>query len=1318
MRPYPHSARLCAKTRLRLATLAILACAAATLLLPYAGLPTAVVRADNTFQTLPHTQNWTNTALISAEDNWTSVPGVIGFRGDALTALTGADPRTIVADGSATPVDVNANRADPNTFGTGGVTEFDGIENPVVALAGSGTADAPHIVIHLNTTGLKNINVAYNLRDIDGSTDNAVQAVALQYRVGGGTGDYTNLPAGFVADASSGPSLATLVTPVSVTLPAACDNQAQVHLRVITTNAGGNDEWIGIDDINITGSGVGGTPSLSIGDVTNTEGDAGTINYTFNVQLTAPAPAGGVTFDISTADGTATVAGNDYVAQSLTGQTIAQGGQTYTFNVAVNGDTAVEPAETFFVNVTNMSGANVSDAQATGTINNDDSSVLAIHAIQGSGSASPFVGQPVTTNGVVTLLKNNGFFIQTPDGGDDDDDPATSQGLFVFTSVAPPIAVGDSLTAAGTVAEFFTSTQLDVTGGGIVTVNSSGNALPAAILLTNAILDPAGPLDQLERYEGMRLRADSLTSITPSDNFFDFYTVLTGVARPLREPGIEISNPLPPGAGANVPRFDENPERLVVDSNGRLGSTGLTVTSNVNLTNISGVLDFNFGQYRLVPAAAPTVSANMTAVPVPTPLAREFTIASFNIENFFNDGNFITQRDKAALAIRNVLRTPDIIGLEEIGDLSVLQSLATKVNNDAVAAGEPNPAYVAYLLEADGTGGDNDIDVGFLVKSARVNVVGSVAQEGLSETFINPNHGQNETTFDRPPLVLRATINRDGAAPLPVTVLVNHLRSFIDIDQDPGEGPRVRAKRKAGAEALARIIQSYQTADPNSNIISVGDYNAFNFNDGFVDIIGTIKGQPLPADQVTLPTSDFVNPNLFVLTDEIPAQQRYSFIFEGTSQVLDHVIVNQNLRSRFSRIAVARNNADFPESLSADSTRPERASDHDMPVAYFNLPDPASVGQVIISEFRLRGPQPSGTPDDGALDEFIELYNNTDSDITVTTADGSAGWSLVADDGAARFTIPNGTHINARGHVLAVNSLGYSLGDYGGAGESAGDFSYTVDIADGAGIALFRTADPLNFTAANRLDAVGFEVIQPTGPRGSFNNLFLEGTGLPVSVTSDSEHSHVRKLATGRPRDTDNNASDFVLIATDPSLLSGFATLGRPGPENAATLLQRNAQIKASAVDPQCLGSGPAQSACRQVRDSSSPRGTMGTLAIRRTFTNHTDQPVSALRFRVVDVTTQGSSNVCGGCAQADLRALTGVDAVVTRTDGTPVTLSGLTLEAPPAQAGSGGMNSTLRAGVINLGQPLGQGMSINVEFLLGVEVIGRYRFLVNVEAL
>lgn len=212
---------------------------------------------DNTYHNLtpvlPFSQNWTDAALITADDNWLTAPSIIGYRGDNLTATTGTDPQTILVDDVAV-VDVNANRSDPGVFNTGGVSEFDGITNPVVAFQGSGTADAPHLDLHFNTAGCASPantgNISYNLRDLDPSADDAIQRVALQYRVGT-TGDFTNIAAGFVADATTA-NTDTQVTAVSVPIPTAALGQSQVHFRIMTTNAIGNDEMVGIDDINVT----------------------------------------------------------------------------------------------------------------------------------------------------------------------------------------------------------------------------------------------------------------------------------------------------------------------------------------------------------------------------------------------------------------------------------------------------------------------------------------------------------------------------------------------------------------------------------------------------------------------------------------------------------------------------------------------------------------------------------------------------------------------------------------------------------------------------------------------------------------------------------------------------------------------------------------------------------------------------------------------------------------------------------------------------------------------------------------------------------
>lgn len=213
-------------------------------------------------QTLPFTQDWTNIGLITANDDWSAVPGIQGFLGDYNTggSPTNVDPRTLLQD--MLTIDVIANQTNPDTLTSGGVAEFDTIPNPVVALNGSGTADAPSIVLYVNTTGQSNIRLTCNLRDIDASADNSAQQINVQYRVGS-TGDFSNVPGGYLADVSAGPSL-TLTTPLAVTLPPQANNKPEVQIRIMTTNAGGSDEWIGIDDISVTPNGPPNTARTAI----------------------------------------------------------------------------------------------------------------------------------------------------------------------------------------------------------------------------------------------------------------------------------------------------------------------------------------------------------------------------------------------------------------------------------------------------------------------------------------------------------------------------------------------------------------------------------------------------------------------------------------------------------------------------------------------------------------------------------------------------------------------------------------------------------------------------------------------------------------------------------------------------------------------------------------------------------------------------------------------------------------------------------------------------------------------------------------------
>jgi predicted extracellular nuclease len=674
------------------------------------------------------------------------------------------------------------------------------------------------------------------------------------------------------------------------------------------------------------------------------------------------------------------------------------GNNTFSFSTVVT-VTATAGAKSLPISITDAQGrsgsATIALTVTAAPLN------LSIHDIQGSGDISPVAGHLVSTTGIVTGVKTNGFFIQTPDNAVDAD-PNTSEGVFIFTSSRPTAVatVGNLVQVTGTVSEFVPSTDpnsppaTEISGSPAVSLISSGNPLPSPVTLTTANTDPAGPIDQLEKYEGMRVHVDVLHITGPTDGNLSeanavstsngiFYGVLPGIARPFREPGVQLPDPLPAGSPANVPRFDTNPELIRVDSDGLIGSTAIDVTSGATVSSLTGLLDFSARSYTMLvdPDSGATASGNVSATPVPLAAANELTIANFNMERFYDTINdpgtsdvaltataFANRLNKASLAIRTVLNSPDVIGVEEMENLTTLQALADKINADAVTAGQPSPDYHAFLAEGNDVGG---IDVGLLVKGS-INVT-SVEQVGKNTTFVQPD-GTTALLNDRPPLVLTATASQPGSdTSLPFTMVVNHLRSLLSID-DPVDGARVRAKRQAQAEFLANLLQSHQAA--GENVISVCDCNAFEFSDGYVDLLGTIIGRPAPADQVVTASPDLVDPDFTDLVTTLPRDQQYSYVFNGNAQVLDHVVVNPGLLSKLTRFAYARNDADFPEVFRNDPNRPERLSDHDMPVAYFALPEATPPVLHLPANITAEATSPSGA---------IVSYNATATDAKDTS---------------------------------------------------------------------------------------------------------------------------------------------------------------------------------------------------------------------------------------------------------------------------------------------------------------------------------------------
>ena len=386
-------------------------------------------------------------------------------------------------------------------------------------------------------------------------------------------------------------------------------------------------------------------------------------------------------------------------------------------------------------------------------------------------------------------------------------------------------------------------------------------------------------------------------------------------------------------------------------------------------------------------------------------------------------------------------------------------------------------------------------------------------------------------------------------------------------------------------------------------------------------------------------------------------------------------------------------------------------------------------GTILIKELRTSGPA-------GAGDDFVEIYNNTDTAHTVNGASGGYGlFKMGASCGDTPIligVIPNGTVIPARGHYLFVGSA-YSLANYGGTGAAAGDQTLTSDIEDDRNVGIFSTASLAGLSTVTRFDAVGFG-----SNTGGTCDLLREGPTLAPLSGSVLEYSYFRDECgkKGNPaqfgacptggfvKDSNSNGDDFIFVDTQATMTPAGQRLGAPGPENLGSP-RFNLSIAALLLD----NTKGSTASPNRVRDTTAigPNAANGTLSIRRRFVNNTGAPVTRLRFRVVDISAFPVSNPI-----ADLRVLSSMAITVTgvqdsatclasngsATTPCTVTVEGTTLETPPAQPLGGALNSSLNAGTIFLAQPLAPGASINLQFLLGVQNTGSFKFFFNIEAL
>ena len=576
--------------------------------------------------------------------------------------------------------------------------------------------------------------------------------------------------------------------------------------------------------------------------------------------------------------------------------------------------------------------------------------LIAIHTIQGASHISLYDGQYITTQGIVIALRSNGFYMQDPNP---DLDAATSEGIFVFTSSAPGVMAGDEVEVVGTVDEFrpgggggtnnLTTTELadpDL----LVTVITSGNPLPAATVIgtggrvppsiaieddatgdveTSGVFDPATDgIDFFESLEGMYVQVNEAVAVGPTSSF--------GELPVLGDNGANVAPGIRTTRGGIVIQPDNfNPERIILDDEIlRVNSMSMAL-ANVNDKingSVNGVMDYSFGNFKLQVLQAPILASGGLVQEVALPAtAYQLDIATFNVENLAPSDPATKFATLANQIVVN-LGSPDILAIEEIqdnnGTLNTGVVDASTTWNTLIAAitaaGGPTYEYrqIDPVDNQDGGAPGGNIRQGFLFRTDRGLVfVDHAGGNATNATSVTGTGSTTALTFSPGRVDPTNTAFSDSRKPLAgeftfkgdkVFVVANHFNS------KSGDQPLFghfqppaflsEAQRLLQAQVVHDFVASILAADPEANVIVLGDLNDFQFSNPIVTLAGSIL-------------NDLIN--------TLPEAERYTYVFEGNSETLDHILLSNPTFSRPFTYDVVHVNSEFAV----------QASDHDPQVS-------------------------------------------------------------------------------------------------------------------------------------------------------------------------------------------------------------------------------------------------------------------------------------------------------------------------------------------------------------------------------------------------
>ena len=572
--------------------------------------------------------------------------------------------------------------------------------------------------------------------------------------------------------------------------------------------------------------------------------------------------------------------------------------------------------------------------------------VIPVGRVQGRGHISQFRGQRVTTAGVVTAVDTDGFYLQDPVG---DGDPDTSDGIFVFTRKPPTVAQGDALRVRGVVTEYqpggAKTNNLRITQitRPRITRMSRRNRVPAPVVLgaggrvpPDRIIDNDGfasfdpgedGIDFYETLESMRVTVRDAMAVSPTSRHGKIFVRARGTL----SSGLNRRGVLTIGPG------DFNPERILINDERGLSPIATPhVKVGDSLGDVTGVVSYGYGNYevRFTQAFTPTRGR---LEPESTGLRSGrgyLTIASFNVLNLDpndrdGDADVAAGRfDAVASIIARRLRSPDIVALQEVQDNDGSAKTRVKAADATLrllveriaALGSVRYRFIDHPFIGSGTSGGQpggNIRVAFLYNPARVDLV----PDSLA-TVTDPRDQRtnpNNPFFDgRLPLAASFRSRApDGAR---VTVVNNHFNSkrgsrpvfgevqpFTERQEDPSVNSGVEHRRRQ-ARAVRDFVARRLAARGDTHFVVAGDFNEFEF-------VSPLK---------------ILEERLHNLTNDLPADERYTYIFEGNAQSLDHILVSPSLRAS-AEVDIVHVNAEFAETAA-------RASDHDPVVVRLRLP--------------------------------------------------------------------------------------------------------------------------------------------------------------------------------------------------------------------------------------------------------------------------------------------------------------------------------------------------------------------------------------------